>query len=545
MASATAGLYGGKGGTGGKLQNPSRRPAASLYARPMNQSKTAAKRRLWWMAFKNCTSRSVSQSRFLPSFFSPSLPQLESTNTVDHRTNKCLSNPKQKIDNEGPNCDLRLDPSRSLGEAGPSKEADQLGNLAASDEDMQEKEDNICDNCGLSMIEELLKGKNFSRDEINHLTEILHSRAANLSNSEGEKKEASSLVGKIDNTLLTLENPGETSKKMEEEQNRSAWGMSTPHLQLTLSIACALDYSHIMMQGLLSHLLLRKCVVSESSLSYYNRTCTIIPDEISASPVDIAKAYTGSRMTETGLASQNVISKKGSLLLGDESASKPFFPSPSPKPSICWPGAMVQEHSGHMTTEVRRGNFRNFSEPLTQDLFFPSHGPRRKQYKLEDFYALAKISNFCLWTVTSSSSEYFSPNNKPDSFEMSMPTAHPWSTLMAKQILEHLDRTVPSPKDKAAELKFASSWRKAARSEVATIFSNEQIRSRHAAFFDSDKNASLVGHSLSEGNQDKGNSFSEVQMHDRTGNEAAHSIDNATSASNVLGKSGTSSGSAA
>ncbi|KAK6945112.1 hypothetical protein RJ641_026214 [Dillenia turbinata] len=585
MASATTGLYGGEGGAGGKIRKPPRGPAASPYARPMSQSKTATNSSAadggWLSKIVHPARRLIasSASRFLPSFFSPSPPQLESTITDDHGTNKCFREQEQKADNEDQNCDLRLDPSKSLRGAGPSKVADQLTNFAASNKGIQEKEDNMCDNSGLSKIEELLKGKNFSRDEINRLTEILHSRAANLSNSEGEKKEASSLVGKIDSTLLTLENPGETIKKKEEEQNGSAWVVSTPHLELT------------------------------------------IPDEIGASPVEIAKAYMGSRMTETGLPSQSMISKKGSLLRGDESASKPFFLSPSPKPSVCWPGAIIQEQSGYMTPQVRRGNFSlqkfprtpysrsvyskpqskltelqgggstslKISTPLQKSQTsvygqntlvkgsssfngYGSAGPiRRVRHRFvsqsasrgpsslrssqtvppaaEDadipgtsFPVMKKNS---VHGTTSSSSKHFSLSNKPDSFEVSTPTAHPRSTLMAKQILEHLDRTVPSPKDKAAELKLASSWRKTTRSEVATILSNEQISSTHAAFFDSDKNASLIDHSLSQGNQDKGNLLSEVQTQDMTGNEAADSVNNTASASSDLGKSGTSSESAA
>jgi hypothetical protein len=63
---------------------------------------------------------------------------------------------------------------------------------------------------------------------------------------------------------------------------------------------------------------------------------------------------------------------------------------------------------------------------------------------------------------------------KPLGFERSVPTVHMHSSLMAKKILEHIDRSVPTPNEKSAELKLATKWKNPESSvNTSTIFSNE------------------------------------------------------------------------
>ncbi|MCI16479.1 nucleoporin-like protein [Trifolium medium] len=48
------------------------------------------------------------------------------------------------------------------------------------------------------------------------------------------------------------------------------------------------------------------------------------------------------------------------------------------------------------------------------------------------------------------------------------------TSLMAKKILEHIDRSVPTPKEKSAELKLATKWKNPESSvNTSTIFSNQ------------------------------------------------------------------------
>ena len=78
-------------------------------------------------------------------------------------------------------------------------------------------------------------------------------------------------------------------------------------------------------------------------------------DEVGASPVEIARAYMGTRSLEIGSGSKSIISKdERTLPHGVGLASNPFIASPSPKPPICWPGAVVQDQCGYFTPQSQR-----------------------------------------------------------------------------------------------------------------------------------------------------------------------------------------------
>ncbi|XP_027331259.1 uncharacterized protein LOC113846789 isoform X4 [Abrus precatorius] len=66
--------------------------------------------------------------------------------------------------------------------------------------------------------------------------------------------------------------------------------------------------------------------------------------------------------------------------------------------------------------------------------------------------------------------------HKPLSFEVGvpLPTAHMHTSLMAKKILDHIDRNIPTPKEKSAELKMAMKWKNPESStDFSTILSDE------------------------------------------------------------------------
>jgi len=72
------------------------------------------------------------------------------------------------------------------------------------------------------------------------------------------------------------------------------------------------------------------------------------------------------RASEVGFGSKSLISKdRGALVIGNLLGSKPFLPSPSPKPSTCWPGAMVQDQRGFVTPQSQRGRFGLHNFPRT------------------------------------------------------------------------------------------------------------------------------------------------------------------------------------
>lgn len=89
-------------------------------------------------------------------------------------------------------------------------------------------------------------------------------------------------------------------------------------------------------------------------------------DKVGASPIDIAKAYMGTRTSEVGLGSKSLLSTdERTSPNGDEFALKPYFPSSSPKPSTCWPGAMLQDQRDYLTPHSERGSYGLHNFPRT------------------------------------------------------------------------------------------------------------------------------------------------------------------------------------
>lgn len=87
---------------------------------------------------------------------------------------------------------------------------------------------------------------------------------------------------------------------------------------------------------------------------------------VSASPIDIARAYMAGRTTEEGQDLHNFISNGERAEPNNDFVRNPLLlPSPSPKPSICWPGAVVHGRNGFTTPQSRRGTNRRHDFPRT------------------------------------------------------------------------------------------------------------------------------------------------------------------------------------
>ncbi|XP_011020362.1 PREDICTED: uncharacterized protein LOC105122772 [Populus euphratica] len=61
---------------------------------------------------------------------------------------------------------------------------------------------------------------------------------------------------------------------------------------------------------------------------------------------------------------------------------------------------------------------------------------------------------------TNGPSEFLLADSKPQSSEVGVPTVPPYSRQGARKILEHLDSNLPNPKEKSAEFRLATSWKK-------------------------------------------------------------------------------------
>ncbi|GLT53861.1 hypothetical protein SLA2020_271000 [Shorea laevis] len=288
-----------------------------------------------------------------------------------------------------------------------------------------------------------------------------------------------------------------------------------------------------------------------------------VRDEVGASPVELARAYMGNRVSEIGLGSKHITSGDDiALLHGDESAAKPFIPSPSPKPSMCWPGAMAKDQHGYLTPQSHRSRFGldnfprtpysrtifsksktkitqlrgdgnrgvNISSTPLQQSQTPIYGQVKRSDTLDSDYGsvgpIRKIRHKPLANSSSRGSAYFrssldgpsqvensnasegflpavkknmvlggisgTSKSKLHSSEVGVPMVHPHTNQMARKILEHIDRTQPTPKEKSAELERAATWKKPESSDVTFAMSNEHNSLPNLGDFDSSKNRDQI-----------------------------------------------------
>lgn len=109
----------------------------------------------------------------------------------------------------------------------------------------------------------------------------------------------------------------------------------------------------------------------------------------------------------------------------------------------------------------------------------------------EGFLPAVKENNMVLGG-TSGTPNSKSLNSKPHSSEVGVPMVHPHTNQMARKILEHLDRSHPTPKDKSAELERAATWKKPESSDVTYVMSNEHNSLPNLGDFNSSKNRDQI-----------------------------------------------------
>ncbi|KAJ8562338.1 hypothetical protein K7X08_011629 [Anisodus acutangulus] len=321
----------GERGAGGKFKKPlARKPPATPYDRPPPLNTPG---RIGWLSkLVDPAYRIISGSatRILPSFISNAiagtplpLEQIdgdeldeEDPATIQDVGNdgKCTSSYVLSRSTEGKKEDPSMGKLNVISEeekpqnsrSTEGKEEDpsmgKSNRISEAGKLEEEKTKNSSDSAEISRIERLMQGKSFSRDEIKRLTEILNSRVI-----DEQEKKASRTAGDIGRFHLTHETPRKPNDRKLDETDFAMPGTSTPLPQ------------------------------------------TNVRDEVGASPIDIARAYMGSRRLSKGNDSYGFVSK------GEQTPQNRFHPPPTPKSSTCWPAAMVQDQHGHFTPQSQRG----------------------------------------------------------------------------------------------------------------------------------------------------------------------------------------------
>ncbi|XP_072983608.1 uncharacterized protein [Typha latifolia] len=330
------------------------------------------------------------------------------------------------------------------------------------------KDANHC--TGLAEMEQYLKQRLFSRDEAEHMLELLRSRTPDLYNEDRCAGEFA--VKAIDNALVS-EGPMALTKYAGKSDRPKAW-----------------------------------------------MTCDSAQN-VGSSPVEIAKAYMRAQTSAYDYGSQGGNFKVlESPVDTDSSASKLFFSSATKSP-ICWPGAVVQSNKSHVP-QSKRGRLELYSPPRapysgaifsrstskfrgssnsqadllagqkqqltplpsankrkkTLDYEFTSVGPIHRihstasggahSYDITGSSSLAKESSDAWEGFLSTSQETLQKDKsehislKPQSIEsekevsryaVGYSSVHPQSSETAKKILKHLERALPSPVGESLEWK--------------------------------------------------------------------------------------------
>uniref|UniRef100_A0A7C9EHL5 Uncharacterized protein n=1 Tax=Opuntia streptacantha TaxID=393608 RepID=A0A7C9EHL5_OPUST len=320
-ASALPPAYSGgeERGAGGKLRRE-RKPPSTPYDRPASRDGGGGG---WISRIVTPARRLISggANRLLPSLFSPLPPPSPPPHSSAADEGQKEVDQETRNQNESSLADVV---AKSSGKEGLF-ETKGKAILNLSDKGAQNKTGH---SDGLPDIEQLIKEKTFSREEINHLMEILHSRVADAE----QERELSSKGGQEEiERAETSYGKQKVSPDVEEESDKFKSASSTPF---------------------------PRAAVSE------------VHNEIGASPVDIARAYMGSRTSELSFLSKNLISKSEKFSLGNEFSSKAFMPSPLQTTPVRWPGAMTQDVQGYSTPQSQKKQIwpSEFSaDPLFKD----------------------------------------------------------------------------------------------------------------------------------------------------------------------------------
>ncbi|KAL0333980.1 UNVERIFIED_CONTAM: hypothetical protein Sangu_1554200 [Sesamum angustifolium] len=403
-------------------------------------------------------------------------------------------------------------------------------------------EENIRYDSDFSRIEELIKESTFSRDEISHLIEILKSRVDN----DGEKQKSSIDAGG-DTELVSWRHETRRTPPEEKQQDNDGTIIGT---------------------------------FREMSDAFGQ-----VPVGVSASPIDIARAYMAGRTSEGGYDLYNFMSKAERAQPINDFARNPLLPSPSPKPSICWPGAMVHDRHGYTTPQSQRVRHRlhdfprtpysrtilsksstklqadsgyhntstSFQQPWTsiygqvnlRDETNDGHGSVGPIRRIRNKFASEVRPRGSIFL--SSSKDIPPKTTTPKVLGGFLPSSdknlEPGETsglkaLAVRKILEHLDRNKPTPKEKEAELKLATSWRRSSPSVPSDTIREENISSVHVKDHASLKHTDIAAPNFPvELKKGSSNSNILLNIHGKGMDEAKDAVNGNTKASSTTGSS--------
>uniref|UniRef100_A0A2P2INK7 Uncharacterized protein MANES_14G133500 n=1 Tax=Rhizophora mucronata TaxID=61149 RepID=A0A2P2INK7_RHIMU len=364
----TASLVAEERGAGGKFRKALlRKPPAKPYDRPPPRQQQRGR---WLSKLVDPAFRLISGGANLvfPSFFSKSstvdaLPVAIPDNDRDN----LKAEAKQNVDCGDGISTVDHMVSQSTGIAGASRVPDGLQSSSGFKGHEQQQKLAMSDHDSLSEIEQLIKDKTFSREEIDHLMGIICSRAVGIPDVKQEKKYSGVTMQEMGKSRFAIGYSGKSAEQNQEDLDKATSGtFKSEEKKYSSMIAgdakgtvVAIENSRKLTEEKPEDL---SRTIWEASTPLVQSTL----QDVGASPIEIARAYMENRSPEVGFSWKGVSPKdEGSLPHENEIVSKSFIPPPSPMSSVCWPGAVVHDQRGYMTPRSQRGRFGLHSFPRT------------------------------------------------------------------------------------------------------------------------------------------------------------------------------------
>ncbi|XP_054820773.1 uncharacterized protein LOC129319718 [Prosopis cineraria] len=130
---------------------------------------------------------------------------------------------------------------------------------------------------------------------------------------------------------------------------------------------------------------------------------------------------------------------------------------------ICWTHPSIRHKAGAQSSSRRPAYTPS-----------PLNGPARRESSDVHEGFLPAFTKNLEPDKTGDTHKFHSLDNKPQGSGVALPTVHMHTSLMARRILEHIDRNPPTPQQKSAELNLATKWKNPESSVNANgVLSNE------------------------------------------------------------------------
>ncbi|RRT55319.1 hypothetical protein B296_00040545 [Ensete ventricosum] len=198
--------------------------------------------------------------------------------------------------------------------------------------------------------------------------------------------------------------------------------------------------------------------------------------DVGSSPVEIAKAYMEALGNESNHNSHDGRLDLEKSTIDNRASASDMSYSSDVKLPMCWPGAFVESNYHYRTPQTRRTKVEPYKfqrTPYYGSIFSRSKVPEKyNESTPSKEFGTSNLANFCLMSSATSNdkknlSSPLGMTSEEDSLASSLnfqtaegskyntgpSSVHPKSSHMARKILEHLDRTVPSPKKKMVQFK--------------------------------------------------------------------------------------------